>query len=82
VNYFRACPKPEAKKYLDRLAKIDPETFKRADTFFPVTGFPPVVKPGDKKPDAKTSGDKPPAEKTEKTESPAAPTKQKTTPKR
>lgn len=35
VNYLRACPKPEAKAQLAELAKIDPESVKRASTFFP-----------------------------------------------
>lgn len=73
VNYFRACPKPEAKKYLDRLAKIDPETFKRANTFFPVTGFPPVkpdekTKPGEKAGPEKSNTEKPSIEKKSNTE--------------
>ena len=38
VNYLRACPKPEAKAYLAELAKIDPESVKRANTFFPFGG--------------------------------------------
>jgi hypothetical protein len=35
INYLRSCPLPEAKKYIDELAKIDPESVKRAQTFFP-----------------------------------------------
>lgn len=35
VNYLRACPLPEAKKYMAELEKIDPKTFKRARAFFP-----------------------------------------------
>lgn len=35
VNYLRACPKPEAKARLAELAKLDPESVKRANTFFP-----------------------------------------------
>lgn len=35
VNYLRACPKPEAKAHLAELAKLDPESVKRANTFFP-----------------------------------------------
>jgi hypothetical protein len=35
VNYLRACPKPEAKAYLAELAKLDPESVKRANSFFP-----------------------------------------------
>jgi hypothetical protein len=33
ITYLRACPKPEAKKYIDELQKIDPEAVKRADFF-------------------------------------------------
>jgi hypothetical protein len=61
VNYLRACPKPQAKKYLEELAKIDPEAVKRANSFFPVgapASKPPVAK-GDKpaKDDAAGDGD-------------------------
>lgn len=50
INYLRACPKPEAKKYLDELAKIDPESVKRANSFFPAaTSKPAVAKTGDAK---------------------------------
>jgi hypothetical protein len=38
VNYLRACPLPEAKKHLEELAKLDPETVKRANSFFPFAG--------------------------------------------
>ncbi len=40
VNYLRACPLPKAKVYLDELAKLDPETMKRASSFFPLAGTP------------------------------------------
>lgn len=40
VNYLRACPKPEAKKYLEELEKLDPAAVKRANTFFPTGGSP------------------------------------------
>lgn len=36
INYLRACPKPEAKKQLEVLKKIDPAAVKRANTFFPL----------------------------------------------
>lgn len=37
INYLRACPLPAAKGRLDELAKLDPETMKRANTlFFPL----------------------------------------------
>ncbi|MGD9720079.1 MAG: hypothetical protein AB7O59_02555 [Pirellulales bacterium] len=35
INYLRACPLPKAKERLDELAKLDPETVKRANSFFP-----------------------------------------------
>lgn len=38
INYLRACPLPKAKTAIDELAKIDPESVKRASTFFPVAG--------------------------------------------
>jgi hypothetical protein len=38
VNYLRACPKPEAKRYIEELKKIDPDAVKRANTFFPFGG--------------------------------------------
>ncbi len=36
INYLRACPQPEAKQKIDELAKIDPESIKRANSFFPL----------------------------------------------
>ncbi|MCA9168706.1 MAG: hypothetical protein KDB23_13620 [Planctomycetales bacterium] len=35
VNYLRSCPLPEAKEAIKELEKIDPESVKRAQTFFP-----------------------------------------------
>jgi len=35
INYLRQCPRPEAKKHLEELQKIDPKAFQRANTFFP-----------------------------------------------
>jgi hypothetical protein len=35
INYLRACPKPEAKKFIAELEKIDPAAVKRANTFYP-----------------------------------------------
>jgi uncharacterized membrane protein YgcG len=43
VNYLRACPKPEAKVYLAELAKLDPESVKRANSFFPFGGGTPAA---------------------------------------
>jgi hypothetical protein len=42
INYLRACPKPEAKKYIEELEKIDPAAVKRAKTFFPFDGAAPA----------------------------------------
>ena len=36
INYLRACPLPEAKEMLVKLEKIDPNSVKRAKTFFPI----------------------------------------------
>lgn len=36
VNYLRACPLPIAKDYIKELEKLDPESVKRAHTFFPL----------------------------------------------
>ena len=33
ITYLRACPKPEAKKHIEELAKIDPDAVRRADFF-------------------------------------------------
>lgn len=42
INFLRACPKPEAKKYIEELEKIDPAAVKRANTFFPFGGGAPA----------------------------------------
>ncbi len=36
VNYLRACPLPEATQALKELEKVDPESVKRANTFFSI----------------------------------------------
>lgn len=36
VNYLRACPLPEAKKALEKLQEVDPESVRRANTFFSI----------------------------------------------
>ena len=33
ITYLRACPKPEAKQYIEELRKIDPDAVRRADFF-------------------------------------------------
>jgi hypothetical protein len=35
VNYLQTCPKPEARKYLRELEKIDPDAVKRAQASLP-----------------------------------------------
>ncbi|MEQ8787155.1 MAG: hypothetical protein RIC55_12690 [Pirellulaceae bacterium] len=35
INYLRACPLPKADEYITELEKVDPESVKRARTFFP-----------------------------------------------
>ncbi len=44
ISYLRACPLPKAKQYIDELAKIDPESVKRASSFFPLGGAPAPAK--------------------------------------
>lgn len=39
VNYLRACPLPEAKEQIEELKKIDPESVKRSEDFFPFSQF-------------------------------------------
>jgi len=36
VNYLRACPKPEAEAALEKLRQIDPESVRRASSFFSI----------------------------------------------
>jgi hypothetical protein len=43
INYLRACPLPQAKARIEELAKLDPDTVKRANTFFPLPGAAPPV---------------------------------------
>ena len=64
VNYLRACPKPEAKKHLEELAKIDPDAVKRANSFFPLgAGAKPAAD--------KAAGDKAASDKAGNAKSPA-----------
>lgn len=39
INYLRACPLPEAAKYIEELSAIDPEAVRRANTFFSFGGL-------------------------------------------
>lgn len=48
INYLRACPRPEANAKLEELAKLDPDSFKRAATFFPFSSGP-AAKQAEKK---------------------------------
>ena len=68
INYLRACPLPAAKERIDELAKLDPETVKRANSFFPLAGATAAPAAGDKpaevaeaKPDDKSASPAPPA---------------------
>ena len=36
INFLRICPLPEAKERIKELEKLDPESVRRANTFFPV----------------------------------------------
>lgn len=54
IQFLRACPLPMAKTHLDELAKLDPETMKRANTFFPF-GTAPVPTSKDKETPEKSS---------------------------
>ncbi len=50
INYLRACPLPKAKEYIAELEKLDPETVKRANSFFPLAAGVPAAgsdKPAD-----------------------------------
>ncbi len=63
INYLRACPQPEAKAKIEELAKIDPETIKRANSFFPLGGAGAAAadKSDANKSDAEKSGSEKPA---------------------
>jgi hypothetical protein len=45
VNYLRACPKPEAEAALKRLKEVDPESVKRASSFFSIPVPAPAASP-------------------------------------
>jgi hypothetical protein len=55
INFLRACPKPEAKQHLEELAKLDPESFKRAQSFFPLGGGVAPQPVNEKKSDEKAN---------------------------
>lgn len=68
INYLRACPKPEAKEYLAELEKIDPDSVKRANSFFALPPAPAAEK---------KTADKQAAETQKNATKPAAPAKPK-----
>jgi hypothetical protein len=45
VNYLRACPNPEAAEAIERLKAIDPESVKRASSFFSIPTPAPAPTP-------------------------------------
>lgn len=45
VNYLRACPNPEAEAALEKLQKIDPDSVRRASSFFPIPIPQPPAQP-------------------------------------
>ncbi len=54
INYLQACPLPKAKEYLAELAKLDPESVKKATNLFPIGGAAPAAR--DKSPAASSDG--------------------------
>lgn len=56
IHFLKACPKPEAQRYIDELAKIDPDAVKRASSYFPLSA-PKVPPPSDDSPAAATAGE-------------------------
>jgi hypothetical protein len=42
INFLRVCPLPEAKERIKELQKIDPESVRRANTFFPTPSPAPA----------------------------------------
>ena len=56
INYLQACPLPKAKEYLAELAKIDPESVKKATNLFPAGAAPAArAKSPAASPDGKTT---------------------------
>lgn len=45
INYLRACPNPEAAEAMEELKKVDPESVRRANTFFAIPKPSAEVKP-------------------------------------
>jgi len=45
VNYLRACPKPEAAAAIEKLKTIDPESVKRASSYFSIPSPAPAATP-------------------------------------
>jgi hypothetical protein len=63
INYLQACPLPKAKDHIAELAKIDPDSIKRANSFFPLPTATPLAgtKPDDKQPATPAFKSDPPA---------------------
>ncbi|HTU25138.1 MAG TPA: hypothetical protein VMF30_07060 [Pirellulales bacterium] len=62
INYLQACPLPKAKDYLAELAKLDPDSMKKATNLFPAATArdKSANAPAD---DKKAGSDKPPVDK-------------------
>jgi hypothetical protein len=45
INYLRACPEPQAAKAMEELKKVDPESVRRANTFFAIPKPGGEIKP-------------------------------------
>lgn len=56
IHFLKACPKPEAQRYIDELAKIDPDAVKRASSYFPLSA-PKVPPPTEDAPAAAPAGE-------------------------
>ncbi len=65
INYLRACPMPQARQHLDELAKIDPESVKRANSFFPFGAGAPAATSGGKKDPSTLSSEQSPSDKSD-----------------
>lgn len=57
INYLRICPRPEAKKHVEALAKMDPVAYQRALAMMPLP-LPQTAKTGDDKTENKSSNSK------------------------
>jgi hypothetical protein len=75
INFLQVCPLPEAKQHLAELAKLDPDSFKKATSLFPVGGAATRDKSAAGTTDGKSDAGaaKPESKKPEKDSSAAAP---------